>query len=48
MRKNSGSLLNLKDFARASMLGVLAFGAKLDWGWQHLPKTLLTYQSMFD
>lgn len=46
--KKSGSLFNLKDFTRVCMLGVLAFGTKLDWGWQYLPKTLLTYQSMFD
>ena len=44
MRKKSGSLFNLT----VCMLGVLAFGTKLDWGWQYLPKTLLTYQSMFD
>ena len=44
MRKKSGSLFNLT----VCMLGVLAFGTKLGWGWQYLPKTLLTYQSMFD
>ena len=27
---------------------VLDFWTKFDWGWQYLPKTLLTYQSMFD
>ena len=47
MRKKSGSLFNVEDFAKVCMLVALAFGTKLDWGWQYLPK-LLTCQLMFD